>query len=139
MKFILIIVFIRLLSNNNIVLAQKTEASALMINGTVISGYVKNGVYLNVIGPGIKLEKGSLDIIVGVLPTIQFKKDSGITKNTLATTSLGLGITCIYKYVALQVPIYYNSKTSVSDGKWKVGIGIGIKLNQVLINKKKTI
>ena len=126
--------------NSNFSFSQKAKLSTLIAHGTIIvGGYVDNGGFLNFTGPGVKIQNGSSEIIIGLLPSLRLKKDSGITKNTLATTSLGLGITCIYKYVALQVPIYYNGKTSVSDGKWKLGIGIGIKLNQVLANKKKAI
>ena len=138
MKFIIIIIFIGLFLNSNFSFSQKAKLN--IANGTIIvGGYVDNGGFLNFTGPGVKIQNGSSEIIIGVLPSLRFKKDIGITKNTFATTSLGLGITFIYKYVALQVPIYYNSKTSVSDGKWKLGIGIGIKLNQVLTNKKKAI
>lgn len=139
MKFILIISFIGLFMNSNFAFSQKAILSTLIANGTIFGGYVDNGGFLNFTGPGIKLQGLSSELMVGVLPSLRFKEDNGNTKNSFITPSLGIGITYSYKNLALQVPIYYNSKTAVSDGKWKLGIGIGIKLNQVSTNKKKAI
>ena len=95
-----------------------------------------NGAYLNFTGPGIKLQRGSSDLMIGVLPSVRFKEDNGITKNALVTPSLGIGITYTYKLLAVQIPFYYNSKTVVANGRWNIGIGVGLKLNQLITNKK---
>jgi hypothetical protein len=34
----------------------------------------------------------------------------------------------VYKHLVVQVPFYYNAKTTTSNGKWHPGIGIGFKL-----------
>ena len=123
-----------LLLKSNCALSQKTEVSTLIFSGTIVSGYANTGGYINFTGPGAKLQKGSSDLMIGVLPTLRFKKDSGITKNSLITPSLGVGITYTYKFIAIQIPFYYNSKTAILDGRWNMGIGVGINLNKI-INK----
>ncbi len=128
-----IIVF--LLNSNNL-LSQKTEVNTFILSGTIVAGYVDNGIFLNFTGPGVKIQKGSSDLMVGVLPSLRYKEDNGITKNSLVTPSLGLGITYTYKSMAVQIPFYYNSKTAIADGRWDIGIGVGIKLNQLISNKK---
>jgi hypothetical protein len=74
--------------------------------------------------------------MIGVLPSLRFKEDNGTTKNSLVTPSLGLGMTYTYKSIAVQIPFYYNSKTAITDGRWNIGIGVGLKLNQLNTNKK---
>jgi hypothetical protein len=118
--------------------SQKTEVSTLIFSGTFIGGYVDKGAYLNFTGPGIKLQKGNSDLMIGVLPSIRFKEDKGITKNSFITPSLGLGITYTFKSLAIQIPFYYTSKTTVENGKWEMGIGIGLKINN-LLTKNKTV
>jgi hypothetical protein len=97
---------------------------------------VDNGIYLNFTGPGVKIQKGSSDLMIGVLPSLRFKEDNGTTKNALVTPSLGIGITYTYKSMAIQIPFYYNSKTAIADGRWNIGIGLGLKLNQLITSKK---
>lgn len=118
--------------------SQKTEVSTLIFSGTFIGGYVDKGAYLNFTGPGIKLQKGNSDLMIGVLPSIRFKEDKGITKNSFINPSLGLGITYTFKSLAIQIPFYYTSKTTVENGKWEMGIGIGLKINN-LLTKNKTV
>lgn len=118
--------------------SQKTEVSTLIFSGTFIGGYVDKGAYLNFTGPGIKLQKGNSDLMIGVLPSLRFKEDKGITKNSFITPSLGIGITYTFKSLAIQIPFYYTSKTTVENGKWKIGIGIGLKINN-LLTKNKTV
>ena len=118
--------------------SQKTEVSTLIFSGTFIGGYVDNGAYLNFTGPGIKLQKGNSDLMIGVLPSLRFKEDKGITKNSFITPSLGIGITYTFKSLAIQIPFYYTSKTTVENGKWEMGIGIGLKINN-LLTKNKTV
>jgi hypothetical protein len=133
-KLIVSISIILLYSNEMV--SQKTEVNALLLSGTIVGGYVDNGIYLNFTGPGVKLQKGSSDLMIGVLPSLRFKEDNGTTKNSLVTPSLGLGITYTYKSIAVQIPFYYNSKTAITDGRWNIGIGVGLKLNQLNTNKK---
>jgi hypothetical protein len=118
--------------------SQKTEVSTLIFSGTFIGGYVDKGAYLNFTGPGIKLQKGNSDLMIGVLPSLRFKEDKGITKNSFITPSLGIGITYTFKSLAIQIPFYYTSKTTVENGKWEMGIGIGLKINN-LLTKNKTV
>jgi formylmethanofuran dehydrogenase subunit A len=40
--------------------------------------------------------------------------------------------------LAIQIPFYYTSKTTVENGKWEMGIGIGLKINN-LLTKNKTV
>jgi hypothetical protein len=103
--------------------SQKTEVSTHIFSGTFIGGYVDNGAYLNFTGPGIKLQKGNSDLMIGVLPSLRFKEDKGITKNSFITPSLGIGITYTFKSLAIQIPFYYTSKTTVENGKWEMGNG----------------
>jgi hypothetical protein len=133
-KLIVSISIILLYSNEMV--SQKTEVNALLLSGTIVGGYVDNGIYLNFTGPGVKLQKGSSDLMIGVLPSLRFKEDNGTTKNSLVTPSLGLGMTYTYKSIAVQIPFYYNSKTAITDGRWNIGIGVGLKLNQLNTNKK---
>ena len=57
-----IIVF--LLNSNNL-LSQKTEVNTFILSGTIVGGYVDNGIYLNFTGPGVKIQKGSFDLMIG--------------------------------------------------------------------------
>ena len=118
--------------------SQKIEVSKLIFSGTFMGGYVDNGAYLNFTGPGLKLQKGNSDLMIGVLPSLRFKEDKGITKNSFITPSLGFGITYTFKSLAIQIPFYYTSKTTIENGKWKMGIGIGLKINN-LLTKNKTV
>lgn len=133
MKLIVFVIIILLYSNN--LLSQNTEVSTILTSGTIVGGYVDKGAYLNFTGPGVKIQRGSSDLMIGVLPSLRFKEDKGITKNALVTPSLGIGITYTYKLLAIQIPFYYNSKTAIADGRWNIGIGVGIKLNQLIYNK----
>ncbi|WP_430827438.1 hypothetical protein [Chryseobacterium indologenes] len=61
-----------------------------------------------------------------MLPSLRIKEDrSSGTRNSPITPTLGAGLTTVYKKIALQIPVYYNSKTADQNGKWKIGIGIG--------------
>lgn len=97
-------------------------------DGTVIAGYVDNGVFLNFTGPNISFTYKSSKLILGMLPSLRYKEDSGIFKNSPITPSLGCGLTYCWKKLAVQVPIYYNTKTATANGRWNLGIGIGMRL-----------
>jgi hypothetical protein len=135
MKKISIILSVFFFNSTNM-LSQRAELTTLITSGTIVGGYADNGAFLNFTGPGIKLQKGLSEIMVGVLPSLRFKEDNGAAKNSLITPNLGLGITYTNKFLALQIPFFYNSKTAVVHGKWNVGLGIGLKLNKVFIKNK---
>ncbi len=95
--------------------------------GYIIAGYVDKGAYLNFTGPAIKWKKKSFTLLAGVLPSLRFKKDNNEVSNSFVMPSLGAGLTLSYKHFALQLPVFYNPKTSAVSGRWHPGIGIGYK------------
>lgn len=106
------------------------QTKIALFEGVMVAGYVDQGAYINCVGPAVKFSKKPLVLLVGLLPSLRIKKDkvaAGATQNSILTPSLGVGITAIYKHLAIQIPMYYNSKTSTQDGKWNPGIGIGYK------------
>lgn len=108
--------------------ALQTKAS--LFEGIIVAGYVDKGAFINCAGPAIKFSKKPVAVLVGLLPSLRIKKDkvaAGATENAVITPNLGAGITATYKHLAIQVPVYYNAKTSTTDGKWNPGIGIGYK------------
>ena len=106
-------------------------------SGTLVAGYADHGGFLNFTGPNISYNKSGHFIYLGMLPSLRFKVDSGTTKNSLITPALGFGLTYTYNAIALQVPVYYNSKTTLKNGNWQVGIGLGIKISNIKSNKIK--
>lgn len=109
--------------------AQTNESKVTLMEGIVVAGYADNGGYLNLAGPAIKFTNKPWMMLVGLLPSLKFKEDkseSG-TKNSLVTPTLGFGLTTVYKHFAIQIPLFYNNKTTSGDGKWNVGVGIGYK------------
>jgi len=104
--------------------------SPFVAEGVVVVGYADEGAYVNFMGPGIRLNRHRFSALVGVLPSIRIKEDStpkSAPRNSIFTPSLGLGLTVLYKRVAVQIPLYYTSKTAVADGKWSVGVGLGFR------------
>lgn len=97
-------------------------------DGIIIAGYVDNGAFLNFTGPNISLTYKKSKILLGMLPSLRYKEDNSIFKNSPITPSLGFGLTYSYKKIALQLPIYYNAKTATANGRWNLGIGIGMRL-----------
>ncbi len=120
---------------STIVTAQKSELKTALFDGVVVSGYVDDGAFLNFTGPNIKFQCDNSTYMVGMLPSLRFKEDEGMTKNSFVSPALGLGVTYTYKFFAIQLPLYYNGKTSVENGEWNIGIGVGLKLNQVFNGK----
>lgn len=106
-------------------------------DGVIVVGYVDRGGYTNFTGPNINLTRGDSRFILGALPSLRYKKDNSTPKNTFVTPSLGIGFTYSYKLFAVQIPLYYNSKTAVEDGRWHVGIGLGMRLNYLNRQKAK--
>jgi len=106
------------------------QTKATLFEGVIVAGYVDQGAYVNCTGPAIKFSKKPFAVLVGLLPSLRIKKDkvaAGAPQNSAITPNLGAGITAIYKHLAIQVPVYYNAKTSSKNGKWNPGIGIGYK------------
>ncbi|MCG2611878.1 hypothetical protein LZZ90_10210 [Flavobacterium sp. SM15] len=97
-------------------------------DGMIIAGYVDKGAFLNFTGPNINWSYNSSKIMLGMLPSLRIKEDNKTPKNSTITPSLGVGLTYCYKKIAFQLPMYYNTKTAASDGKWNIGIGLGIRL-----------
>jgi len=112
---------------------KKVEVNWLF-DGVIVGGYVDNGAYMNFSGPNLSFTKGLSKVVFGMLPSLRFKQDTGSIHNSFVTPSLGCGITYSYKWAAIQVPIYYNSKTTSNNGQWNIGVGLGIRINA--FNKK---
>ncbi|MCX2583249.1 MULTISPECIES: hypothetical protein [unclassified Pedobacter] len=111
--------------------ALKAQTKVALFDGTIVAGYVDHGGYVNCIGPSVKYLKKPFSISAGLLPSLRIKEDkvaAGATKNSLITPSLGLGLTAVFNHIALQLPLYYNAKTSTKNGEWNVGVGLGYKL-----------
>ncbi|SMD07152.1 hypothetical protein [Pedobacter nyackensis] len=106
------------------------QTKATLFEGVIVAGYVDKGAFINCTGPAIKFSKKPFAVLLGLLPSLRIKKDkvaAAAPQNSVITPNLGVGITAIYKHLAIQVPVYYNTKTSTRDGKWNPGIGIGYK------------
>jgi hypothetical protein len=125
----LIFVFLRLSAS-----AQDSKVNPALYDGLINAGYVDNGFFLNLGGPNLNLSFPNSKILVGMFPSLRFKEDKGIPKNSFVTPALGLGVTYLYKSVALHLPLYYNAKTPKENGKWNLGIGLGFKISS--LNKK---
>ena len=97
-------------------------------DGIVIAGYVDHGGFLNFTGPNVSWSHNKTKVMLGMLPSLRFKEDKKEVKNSFVTPTLGIGLTYVYERVALQLPLYYNTKTGTENGKWNMGIGIGFKL-----------
>ena len=125
-------VLVTLLHSN--INAQKSSAAKTTFvtwDGMLIAGYVNHGGYVNFGGPSIKFINTPWSIGFGILPTMRIKEDNvpkGATKNSKIIPTAGFGFTIVYKHLVLQVPFYYNAKTTTTNGKWFPGMGIGFKL-----------
>jgi len=106
-------------------LAQDTGLRVAAYEGIVVAGYVDEGAFLNFTGPNINLRKGHARFVLGMLPSLRFKEDRSTPKNAFVVPGLGMGFTYSYKHLAIQLPLYYNAKTTTQDGRWHAGIGLG--------------
>ncbi|WP_341906557.1 hypothetical protein [Fluviicola taffensis] len=97
-------------------------------DGVIVAGYVDNGAFVNFTGPSVSLTIKNSKILLGMLPSLRYKEDHGIFKNSPITPNLGCGLTYCYKKIAVQVPLYYNAKTATANGRWNIGIGVGMRL-----------
>lgn len=129
-----IILFIIPLLGISSTFAQEDKVKFALYEGIFIGGYVNEGVFLNFTGPNISATFKNSKFILGMLPSIRFKEDKGTPKNAFVTPNLGIGFTYSYKTWAFQIPLYYNTKTATDNGKWHIGLGIGLRLNE--LNKK---
>ncbi|MFD1771051.1 hypothetical protein [Sphingobacterium suaedae] len=111
--------------------AQQQKINTSLFEGTLAAGYVDKGAYLNCLGPSIKYNTcPTCSVLIGLLPTLKIKKDQvegDKPKNSTITPTLGVGLTVIYKHLALQIPTFYTPKTATETGKWKIGLGLGHK------------
>jgi hypothetical protein len=116
--------------------AQKTKVKVSAFDGIVIVGYVDQGGFSNFTGPNINLIYKQSKFIFGALPSLRYKQDNSTPKNSFVTPNLGLGFTYSYKMLAVQLPLYYNTKTATQNGSWHLGLGLGLRFN-VLNSKNK--
>lgn len=114
--------------------AQEEKLRFAMYDGVFIGGYVNDGAFLNFTGPNINTTYKNSKFILGMLPSLRFKEDKETPKNAFVTPNLGVGFTYSYKMWAIQLPFYYNAKTATENGRWHIGLGIGLRLNE--LNKK---
>lgn len=106
-----------------------SKVKASFFEGIGVAGYVDHGAFINFTGPNVGFAHKGLKFIAGMLPSLRIREDhSPGTKNSPITPNLGAGLTVVYKKIALQVPVYYNTKTSSDNGAWKAGIGLGYSL-----------
>ncbi len=114
-------------SKHNLLQAQ---VQASLYEGMVIGGYVDQGGYLNFTGPNIHLTRGHSVYVLGMLPSLRFREDEGSPRNAFVTPNLGIGFSYSYKLLAIQMPFYYNPKTATENGRWHVGLGLGLNIHR---------
>ncbi len=116
--------------------AQNVNTEITIYEGILVGGYVDEGAFLNFTGPNIAVIKGNSRLLIGMMPSLRFKKEDGTTQNSFVTPALGCGITYCYKYLAFQIPLYYTPKSSIQNGQWHIGAGVGLRLNAFKKDKK---
>lgn len=107
---------------------KESKTKFTVYDGTIVAGYVDDVAYLNFTGPNLNWIHNNSKLILGMLPSLRIKEDSGTPKNSMVTPTLGCSLTYIYKKIAVQLPVYYTPNTVTATGEWNVGIGIGIRL-----------
>jgi len=125
--------FLSLLLCATTVSAQQTTAKPALVlwEGVAVAGYVNHGAFVNFGGPTIKFVRKPWSLGFGILPTMRIKEDKvdkDAKKNSVVTPTAGFGFTFIYRKLVVQVPFYYNPKTTTANGKWHPGVGVGFKL-----------
>jgi hypothetical protein len=128
MNYLLTILFIMKLT---VLLGQDTKVKIEFYDGVIVTGYVDRGGFLNFTGPNINATKGNSKFILGMLPSLRFKADNETPKNSFITPNLGIGFTYSYRIWAIQLPLYYNAKTATQNGLWHIGLGLGLRLNEL--------
>lgn len=97
-----------------------------LFDGIAVAGYVDHGAFINFTDPNVNFKHRNTKLMIGMLPSLRIKKDHSTgTKNSPIMPTLGVGFAMVYKKIALQIPFYYNTKTSTDNGVWKMGIGLG--------------
>jgi hypothetical protein len=114
--------------------AQVEKVKPVFFDGVINVGYINNGGFLNFTGPGLSASYKNSKFLFGMLPSLRFRVDNDTPKNAAVFPNLGFGLTYSYKYLSIQVPMYYNTKTETEDGSWHVGFGIGYRIGA--FNKK---
>ena len=112
--------------------AQDTKIVTSVWDGAIVAGFVDNGGFINFGGPSFKVVSKPYAFGFGMLPSLRIKEDkdaiaAGKPKNQMVFPSLGAGAFFSVKHFMVQVPIFYNPKTGLENGKWNVGLGIGYK------------
>jgi len=114
--------------------AQNDKIKPVIFDGVIHAGYVNNGGYINFSGPSLSIAHKHSKFMFGMLPSLRFKQDKSTPKNATVFPTLGFGLTYGYKFLSFQLPLYYNPKTTTSNGSWHLGFGIGYRING--LNKK---
>ncbi len=60
--------------------AQQLQTKATVYDGIVVGGYANRGAFLNFTGPSLRATKGKSVFILGLLPSLRFKKDPAFVK-----------------------------------------------------------
>ena len=108
--------------------AQTKPLKTTAFEGVIVAGYTDKGMYINCTGPAVKFSKKPFAVMAGLLPSLKIKEDqSTATKNAIITPTLGFGLTALYRHLALQLPVFYTTKTNSKNGSWKIGLGLGYK------------
>lgn len=95
-------------------------------DGIAVAGYVDHGAFVNFTGPNVNFKHRNTKMMIGMLPSLRIKEDRSTgTKNSPIMPTLGVGFAVVYRKIVLQIPFYYNTKTSTDNGAWKMGIGLG--------------
>lgn len=115
-------------TKNDPIRSEKSAVQFAVYDGAVVAGYVDHGAFLNFTGPNVSWSRNKTKVLLGMLPSLRFKEDNTVPKNSFVTPTLGVGLSCMYKKTVLQLPLYYNTKTATDNGKWNMGIGLGIRL-----------
>ena len=130
MKTFLFFLVIFFWANTSLSQPQTNTISVNLVDGMIAMGYVDHGAFLNFTGPNISFSRGKSKIMLGMLPSLRYKQDTGVTKNSPIIPSLGIGLTYSYKRFVFQLPLYYNAKTSTTNGNWQLGVGFGFRLKK---------
>jgi hypothetical protein len=109
--------------------AQVEKVKPVFFDGVINVGYINNGGFLNFTGPGLSATYKNSKFLFGMLPSLRFKVDKDSPKNASVYPNLGFGLTYSYKYLSLQIPMYYNAQTTTENGSWHVGFGIGYRIS----------
>ncbi|MFN3951033.1 MAG: hypothetical protein ACK4KT_01370 [Thermaurantimonas sp.] len=109
---------------------QSKRSSASIYDGIAVVGVLPNGGFLNFTGPNVNIDFGRERIVIGMLPSLRYvRDDNGPTRNALIVPNLGTGITYTKDWAAAQCAFYYDNKNDTQNGRWRIGFGVGVRLN----------